>query len=174
MHQTTKYQTYLDKRPSAIPCRIKNIGQSFTLGFWRGLSAESFFAANSIDWAALNNSFSAMYVGSSGSMKSAPTKTQSWQIVCSSPVNHYLSIALHIEQVLALIVQSFVNNSVVFVWFHSMVFEWGYVWFLITLYSIWYIIGHFLMSAVVTLYHWWYRHWLYRWLRSQWLTFDPD
>ncbi len=71
MHQTTKYQTYHDNRPLYSHAR-KRIVWFFTLSFRRGLRTDNFFAANSIDWAALNNSFSAIYVGSSGSIKSAP------------------------------------------------------------------------------------------------------
>ena len=43
-----------------------------TLAFLRGLSCDSFWAAASIDLAAVSNSLSAMTVGSSGSTQSVP------------------------------------------------------------------------------------------------------
>lgn len=47
-----------------------------TLAFLRGCNWDNFFAAASIELAAVRSSFSAMTVGSSGSTQSVPTNTQ--------------------------------------------------------------------------------------------------
>lgn len=60
MHRTTKYQTYQNNMPRVSTLIMQEDFVLSTLGFRRGLRKDSFFAADSIDCAALNNSFSAM------------------------------------------------------------------------------------------------------------------
>ena len=52
------------------------VHMELTLAAWRGFSWDSFFAAASMELAALSSSFSAMTVGSSGSTQSVPATSK--------------------------------------------------------------------------------------------------
>ena len=87
----------------------------------RGLREDSFFAADSIDWAAWSNSLSATYVESSGSTRSVPRAMSRLSPGLSFRSITYPSIVQHNERALARLGRWFSSDGLNSAWLHSMV-----------------------------------------------------